>query len=158
MSVPEPLRIEHTHLLPHLESLPQAALALEGGGDPRAALDAALDFLHSVLIPHAESEDAALYPVVERVMKAPGATATMSRDHRGVVQLARDLGQVRDSLDGPPDPDQRRELQRLLYGLHAIIQLHFAKEEELYLPLLDAGLTQAEADDMFRAMRSGRDE
>jgi hypothetical protein len=50
------------------------------------------------------------------------------------------------------DPDLQRELQRTLYGLYAIIRLHFAKEEEVYLPLLDAGLTPAEADDMFRAM------
>jgi iron-sulfur cluster repair protein YtfE (RIC family) len=55
-------------------------------------------------------------------------------------------------LQGAPDPDRRRELQRILYGLYAVIRLHFAKEEELYLPLLDAGLGSAEAAEMFRAM------
>jgi hypothetical protein len=29
-------------------------------------------------------------------------------------------------------------LQELLYGLHALISVHFEKEEEIYLPLLDA--------------------
>jgi iron-sulfur cluster repair protein YtfE (RIC family) len=29
-------------------------------------------------------------------------------------------------------------LQELLYGLHALITVHFEKEEEIYLPLLDA--------------------
>ena len=62
------------------------------------------------------------------------------------------MERVRDSLQGAPDPDRRRELQRILYGLYAIIGLHFAKEEELYLPLLDAGLGSAEAAEMFRAM------
>jgi hypothetical protein len=62
------------------------------------------------------------------------------------------LHRVRDSLQGAPDPDRRRELQRILYGLYAIIRLHFAKEEELYLPVLDAGLGSAEAAEMFRAM------
>lgn len=58
-----------------------------------------------------------------------------------------------DSLHGALDDDQRLDVQRILYGLYAIIRLHFAKEEELYLPLLDAGLGVAEAAEMFRAMR-----
>lgn len=153
MTVTEPLRAEHAQLLPRLESLPDAALALERGDDEvPAAVDAALAFLRDTLIPHAEAEDAALYPVVERVMSAPGATATMSRDHLEVVQLTAHLQRLRDLLLGAPDPDQRRELQRVLYGLYAIIRLHFAKEEEVYLPLLDAGLAKAEADEMFHAM------
>jgi iron-sulfur cluster repair protein YtfE (RIC family) len=28
-------------------------------------------------------------------------------------------------------------LQELLYGLHALITVHFRKEDELYLPLLE---------------------
>ena len=38
-----------------------------------AALDAALAFLRESLIPHAQAEDAVLYPMVEQVMHAPGA-------------------------------------------------------------------------------------
>lgn len=34
-----------------------------------------------------------------------------------------------------------------------MIRLHFAKEEEeIYLPLLDTGLTAAQAEEMFTAM------
>jgi iron-sulfur cluster repair protein YtfE (RIC family) len=153
MGVADPLRTEHAELLPRLEALPVAAIAAEGSEDEvLAALDTALVFLRESLIPHAQAEDAVLYPRVEQVMQAPGATATMSRDHVEVVRLTADLERVRDSLQGAPDPDQRRELQRILYGLYAIIRLHFAKEEELYLPLLDAGLGSAEAAEMFRAM------
>jgi iron-sulfur cluster repair protein YtfE (RIC family) len=35
-------------------------------------------------------------------------------------------------------------LQELLYGLHALITVHFEKEEEIYLPLLDARPDMAE--------------
>ena len=46
MTVTEPLRAEHAQLLPRLESLPDAALALERGDDEvPAAVDAALAFL-----------------------------------------------------------------------------------------------------------------
>ena len=36
-----------------------------------------------------------------------------------------------------PDNDDVIELRRLLYGLHAILQLHFAQEDEGYLSLAD---------------------
>jgi iron-sulfur cluster repair protein YtfE (RIC family) len=152
MAVADPLRAEHAQLLPRLESLTEAARALEDSDNEVRALDTVLAFLHDSLIPHAQAEDAVLYPVVEEVMKAPGATATMSRDHVEVVQLTANLQRLRESLHGAPDADQRRDLQRVLYGLYAIIRLHFAKEEELYLPVLDAGLGAAEAAEMFRAM------
>ena len=141
MSVADPLRTEHAELLPRLEALSAAAMATEDSEDEvLAALDAALAFLHDSLIPHAGAEDAVLYPRVEQVMHAHGATATMSRDHVEVVRLTADLQRVRGSLQGAPDPDRRRELQRILYRLYAIIRLHLAKEEELYLPVLDADL------------------
>jgi iron-sulfur cluster repair protein YtfE (RIC family) len=153
MRVTEPLRAEHAQLLPRLESLPDAALAVEGSDEEMpAAVDAALDFLRDSLIPHAQAEEAVLYPMVEQVMNVPGATATMSRDHVEVTRLTADLERARSSLRGAPEPVLRRELQRILYGLYAIIRLHFAKEEEVYLPLLDARLSQARADEMFRAM------
>jgi hypothetical protein len=40
----------------------------------------------------------------------------------------------------------------VLYGLYALVTLHFAKEEELYLPLLDARLSPEAARGMFEAM------
>ena len=42
---------------------------------------------------------------------------------------------------GPAPVRSRRdlpELRRLLYGLHALLKLHMAQEEESYLPLLEA--------------------
>jgi hypothetical protein len=36
-----------------------------------------------------------------------------------------------------PDAHDLRDLRRVLYGLHAILQLHFAQEEESFLPLVE---------------------
>lgn len=153
MSVTKPLRDEHRELLPRVESLRAAAETTEGDGNTLlTALDDALAFLHHDLIPHARAEDAALYPKVEQVMHAPGATATMRRDHVEVVALTTELQQLRGALSGQPTVDQRRAVQRVLYGLYAVIRLHFAKEEEVYLPVLDAGLAPDEAEAMFTAM------
>jgi len=38
------------------------------------------------------------------------------------------------------------------------VKLHFAKEEEIYLPLLDAKLTAEEAHAMFEAMEAAANE
>jgi len=40
---------------------------------------------------------------------------------------------------------QQQALRRVLYGLYAVVTVHFAKEEEVYLPILDARLTREEA-------------
>lgn len=153
MSVTQPLREEHQQLQPHIESLRAAAEAADDDPDTlRNTVDDALEFLHHHLIPHAHAEEVALYPKVEQVMHAPGATATMSRDHVEVMALTQQLQSLHDELNSTPTVHQRRNIQRVLYGLYAVVRLHFAKEEEIYLPLLDATLTPDDATDMFNAM------
>jgi hypothetical protein len=51
---------------------------------------------------------------------------------------------------------QEKALRRALYSLSAVVRVHFAKEEEIYLPILDAGLTPKEAHRMFEAMEKRR--
>jgi hypothetical protein len=34
--------------------------------------------------------------------------------------------------DGGPGPEDLVDLRRVLYGLHAVLRLHFAQEEEAY--------------------------
>jgi len=151
----EPLREEHRGLLPHIETLLTAADGVDAlpAETVRRAVDEAYEFLAAHLIPHAEAEDRALYPVVERVMGAPGVTATMSRDHVEVERLTAELARARERLAAQaPDAGQASSLRRVLYGLYALVKVHFAKEEELYLPLLDERLSPEEARAMFEAM------
>ncbi len=110
---------------------------------------------HKELIPHAEAEDQALYPVVEKLMGAPGVTATMSRDHAEVGRLTEELAALRFRLTvGSVGEVQAKALRRVLYGLYALVKVHFAKEEEIYLPLLDGRLTPGAAGEMFEAMEA----
>ncbi len=152
----QPLRQEHQALLPQVEIL--RTVADSTGEMPidvfRDDLDAVYRFLAHDLIPHAQAEERAFYPTVARVMGAPDATATMIRDHEEVALLTRELGVLREHLTGVRASDAEvKALRRVLYGLYAILKLHFAKEEEVYLPLLDARLTAEEAVAMFEAMR-----
>jgi iron-sulfur cluster repair protein YtfE (RIC family) len=153
----QPLREEHQELLPQIEQL--RAVADMVGDVPIAELrphiDTAYRFLTEHLIPHAYAEDQALYPVVARLMGAPQATATMSRDHVAVGQLTQELADLRAAISGATASDaQLRALRRVLYGLYTLVSVHFAKEEEIYLPILDQHLTPGDAERMFAAMET----
>lgn len=151
----QPLRDEHKELFPHIELLRTVADAV--GTSPIASLRQGIDetylFLTRHLIPHAQAEERALYPVVGKLMGAPEATATMSRDHVEIGRLTEELGALRSSLKNESlDVSQEQALRRVLYGLSTLVAVHFAKEEEVYLPLLDTRLTPKEAEHLFETM------
>ncbi len=153
----EPLRLEHLALLSRIHGLAGTADTV---GDTRPAeLRRALrdvhDFLALELVPHALAEEAALYPAVETAMGAPGATDTMRREHLEIRRLIEDLETASDEL-GPDAPDRpaEHELRRVLYGLHALIRAHFAKEEDVYLEILDARLDDSAATRLFERLEA----
>jgi iron-sulfur cluster repair protein YtfE (RIC family) len=154
-SLTESLREEHRELLPHIEGLRETGDSV-GEASPeslRRGVDEAHEFLAHHLIPHAQAEERALYPAVAKAMGAAEATATMSRDHVEVSRLTEELGALRSGLSGDTLPTaQARELRRVLYGLYALVKAHFAKEEEIYLPILEARLTVEEARRVAKAM------
>lgn len=150
----EPLRDEHRELLPHIEMLRTTADLV--GSAPaehvRTNVDEAHEFLVDHLIPHAVAEDEALYPIVEEAMAAPGATDTMRRDHTEVVRLTEELARLRGQIGGSIPPERELDLRRVLYGLYGIVKLHFAKEEEIYLPVLDSWLDSQRAVGLFERL------
>lgn len=156
MTGTQPLRDEHAELVPHIQALATAGDAV-GTADP-AELDRLVHdsyhFLAHQLIPHAHAEEAALYPAVQRAVGAPEITATMSRDHVEVQALTDELNGLRHRLaeGGGLDDDTARGLRRVLYGLHHLVKVHFAKEEEIYLPILEAHLTEDDFTALFAEM------
>jgi heavy metal translocating P-type ATPase len=95
-------------------------------------------FLADDLLPHEEAEDRALYPAVAAVLGGTDPTGSMSRTHVEIGHQIRRLGRLLDQLPAEgPDEDDLTEMRRLLYGLHAILRLHFAQEEEGYLSLAE---------------------
>lgn len=149
------LHDEHRELLPSIEAI--GSVADEIGRTPGAALRTKLaetyDFLAHQLLPHAMAEDEVLYPEVARLMGAAGATATMSRDHVAVGALISELASLR-TFEGEPDSERQAALRRVLYGLHALVRTHFAKEEEIYVPLLDDRLTIEEGTALMQRMEA----
>jgi uncharacterized protein (DUF2249 family) len=102
-------------------------------------------FLKGDLLPHASGEEAHLYAAVEGLIKTYGrATATMQVDHRFIEDYARRIESAAEGL-ARAGADERAEreaqLERLLYQLAAILEVHLAKEEQVYLPLVEQHLS-----------------
>jgi quercetin dioxygenase-like cupin family protein/iron-sulfur cluster repair protein YtfE (RIC family) len=147
----EAIRTEHRELLPHLDHLDSLADAVPElpASELRERLDAVLGFLRDVLLPHAEAEETALYPAVERVLRgAGGTTRTMSEDHRAIAALIQELAELTAR-----EPTPRRAIQRTLDRLAALVRVHFGKEEDVYLPLLER-LSADEARELLAALAS----
>jgi hemerythrin-like domain-containing protein len=153
--ITQPLRDEHKELLPHVEQLKVVADSIGSTGNEaiHQGIRKVEEFLLHHLIPHAKAEDRILYPEVERVLGVEKATATMSRDHEEVGKLTEELTALKGKLAKKSVTEiQTKQLRRILYGLYALVQLHFNKEEEIYLPLLDARLNQKEGQALFASM------
>ncbi len=156
----QPLRDEHLELLPHIERLRTVAdtIGIAPGESVRQGIEDVYTFLTQQLTPHAQAEERVLYPTVGRLLGAPAATATMSRDHREIERWTQELGALRSQLAGARDEAEVPALRRVLYGLYALVAVHFAKEEDIYLPLLDTRLTAQEAQRMFQEMERAAQE
>jgi iron-sulfur cluster repair protein YtfE (RIC family) len=125
-------RQDHSELGEHVAHLRLAArelpdLSIE---ERQTLVGSIVDFLDGRLVPHAAAEEHTLYPAVADLLGGPAAIAPMLYDHRAIRQRLAEL-KAADLAD-------LATLQELLHGLHALISVHFWKEEELYFPLLDA--------------------
>ena len=134
----EPFRHEHEELLEHIEHLAAAAREMPRLSEEErdAVRKRILGFLRGTLVPHAKAEEEVLYPEWAQLLGQPDAAAPMVHDHEAIVARIERL----ESTDAT-DVDG---LQELLYGLYALISVHFRKEEDLQLPAFDAAPEVAE--------------
>jgi hemerythrin-like domain-containing protein len=149
MTITDALRTEHEHLMGGIEELRHTGdivgmVSLEAAQE---AVERAVGFLHERLIPHARAEEEFLYPVVARVLGSLRSTRTMARDHAEAKSLTGQLVRAAEEND-------ESMMRRLLYGLYHVIRLHFTKEEEIYLPLLEECLDETEAEELGQKMRA----
>ena len=152
------LRQEHEGFRESIEVLKNTAdeAGVAEVDDLRDSLEQSYLFLEESLLPHARAEDTVLYPAIAKLIGFDKAMASMTLDHVEIGTLANELGILRLELidEEQPAPGVLQEIRRVLYGLHALIKAHLGKEETLYLPLLDAHMTEDEAARLFEAMDS----
>ena len=131
MPLTEPLRRRHFELRAGVDGLLETASNLRrlDPEDRGASVARAVEFLRGELQLHAEAEEMWLYPAVARRLGHPAATQAMALDHQF----------LREQVDAlaAADIEDVQTLERLLYGIHALLDAHFRKEEDAYLPLLE---------------------
>ena len=127
----EHVRHDHAQLREDVEQIKLAARELPSVSpeERRLIVGRILVFLRGTLLPHAEAEEQWLYPAVGQLLGNPESTGPMTHDHIAIRARVMEL-----AVTDAGDVDR---LQELLYGLYALIAVHFWKEESLYLPLLE---------------------
>lgn len=132
---------EHDELRDTIGLLRDAADQLAAGADPAAlrSLARAHTFLTERILPHEHAEETQLYPALARPLGSGEATATMSRTHAEIQRLSDRIGthvalaQASNGIQA----DQVDDLLACLYGLYALLRLHFLQEEENYFTLTE---------------------
>ncbi|ALR77175.1 heavy metal translocating P-type ATPase [[Enterobacter] lignolyticus] len=130
------LRADHLALAPILDRLTSVTRELNtiAPAQIRQAVVELDLLLQEKLFPHERADDTDVYPVLANLLGGDDPMAAMSRTHREIFELGRRLRRIVATIpvDGIPESETVAELQRILYGLEAILRLHFAQEEEIY--------------------------
>ncbi|MDE1673900.1 heavy metal translocating P-type ATPase [Nocardia gipuzkoensis] len=139
---------EHGRLHAARASVRQAADALSNGPGrgADAAVRRAFDLLVDDILPHEHAEESELYPALTGYLRDPEAMVTMSREHTEIERLVRRIGRHLDDSPQGIRADQIDDLRATLYGLDAILTLHFAQEDEALFtlaPSLDTAVTSS---------------
>lgn len=119
-------------------------------------LDQVTTFLSGELLPHAHGEERTLYPALDPVLREHGRpTATMSVDHEYIGEYARQIGETARSLrsaSGAERATLARRLQRQMIQLQSLFSVHLAKEERVYLPLVEEVISAGDQQALLAAL------
>jgi hypothetical protein len=125
----------HRALRPHVGELASLAARLDSlpAVEARRQLECLREMLEKELLPHEREEQQTAYPLLGEMLKEEDPTGPLIQTHHEIHRLTRLFGRLVAQLPAEgPRPEDLRDLRRALYGLHAILTLHFAQEEELY--------------------------
>lgn len=154
------IREEHARLLPFAEGVLRVAdsVGRSSHEDLLAGVDAVLSFLGNEAMSMAYAEDRVIYPEITCLLGSPEAAIAMGRDHQEITWLGEQLSATRTQLDSEPLNEYRaNELRRLLFGIYALLRLHFIKEQEVYFPLLEQSCSPEELEALSHRMQAERD-
>ena len=112
----------------------------------RRLLDDLMTFLKEELLPHAEGEEKHLYGKVAELMKNPLFTKTMEMDHQFIKQYITELETVINNVHKESANVTIKRIQTIASKLQGIIEPHFQKGNDVYLPILDEKLSKEQVE------------
>jgi soluble P-type ATPase len=125
----------HRSLRPRVSELAELAVRLDElpRTEALARLRQTVRMLEEELLPHESDEQRTAYPILEHLLPGEDPTGPLIHTHGEIRRLSRLLSRrVAQLAPSGPESEDLREIRRLLYGLNAILTLHFAQEDELY--------------------------
>lgn len=119
-------------------------------------LDRLTSFLTGDLLPHARGEEQSLYPALDPIIREYGSpTATMSIDHEYIGEYVRKITETANALRAATTQDRAelaRQLDRQMLQLQSLFNVHLAKEERVYLPLVEQVVTSEDQHALLAAL------
>lgn len=119
-------------------------------------LDSLTTFLANDLLPHARGEERSLYPALDPIIREHGSpTATMSIDHEYIGEYVRKITETADALRAASAQERAelaRQLDRQTLQLQSLFNVHLAKEERVYLPLVEQVVTSEDQHALLAAL------
>lgn len=139
---------EHDELRDTIGLLRASADQLAAGPDAVAleSLTATHILLAERILPHERAEETQLYPALAGPLGSGEATATMSRTHAEIQRLSERIAThlALAQSAGAIQHEQVDDLLACLYGLYALLRLHFVQEEESYFTLAEEDIIDDE--------------
>jgi hypothetical protein len=150
-------RVSHEHherLMRHVDQMPALGDMIGSAAhvDLKPHVDEAAAFLTGLLIPHMEAAERNLYPELERMLQNRHSMTPMRREHTEIRQLVDELVLIQKHLDKDQlSTGKMVALRRVVFRLYALLKVHLA-EEQLYLGIIDHGVSAEAADVLAAAM------
>jgi uncharacterized protein (DUF2249 family)/iron-sulfur cluster repair protein YtfE (RIC family) len=119
-------------------------------------LDGLTAFLTGDLLPHAAGEERTLYPALDPLIRAHGSpTNTMRIDHEYIGEYIKQIGATARRLHSAAEterPALARQLARQITQLQGLFAVHLAKEERVYLPLIEQAISAEDQHALLAAL------
>lgn len=155
------IRAHHRSLAETLNSYAsdvEAGVADLDASNLSALFNGLTDFLSGELLPHARGEDQTLYPALDPIIREHGSpTATMRVDHEFIAEYARQIDETIRAVRSASERERGRltqQLARLVAQLQAIFAMHLAKEERVYLPLVEQAISAGNQHELLAALHT----
>lgn len=129
------LREDHQKLEQKLDRLREIADALDTADthEALALIGEARTIVTREIVAHEQEDEAEIYPKVTGYLAAGHGLGAMSRAHREILHLGRQLTRLTADLDASSvDHYLLRDAQRVIETLEALVRLHNAQEEDIY--------------------------
>jgi hypothetical protein len=119
--------------------------------EARPVIEEIHEGLTTLLIPHMEAVETAVYPTLERILADRESLDLMRREHEEIRRLAGVVGHFVEHPDAPVNRGTVLLMRRALLRLYATLKAHLI-EEELYVPILEGSLTDDQAAELAHAL------